>query len=172
MKTANLFQFTLCSIFVLACGVAVLGQDDVAADEHPSRRVRPNLMAELALSPEQRQQIRQINQERRPLIQTAQQRMRQAVRNLDAAIYGDAASDSEVQMRLREFQLAQAEVARIRFASELAVRKILSPEQLTRFRSIRRTFNERREDFRDRRRMRRGLKPPGLFNRQPPPPGT
>jgi Spy/CpxP family protein refolding chaperone len=68
---------------------------------------------------------------------------------------------------LKEFQAAQTHVARLRFESELAIRKVLTPEQLTRFRELRRAFGENRDNLRRGRRGpgnpgggRRGLKPP------------
>jgi periplasmic protein CpxP/Spy len=109
---------------------------------------RPNLMAELNLSADQIQQLKDLNRGRRPRIQDAQLRLREANRALDMAIYADAVNDIEVQTRLREFQAAQAEMARLRFENELAVRKVLTPEQLTKFRELRRRFEEQTRKFR------------------------
>jgi Spy/CpxP family protein refolding chaperone len=118
---------------------------------------RPDLLAELGLSGEQVQQIRRMNQERRPAMMEARRRMGEASRKLDMAIYGDAVSDAEFQTCLKEFQSAQAELARLRFESELSVRKVLTPDQLVRFREIRRRFAEARDSNpRDRRMQRRG----------------
>ena len=74
----------------------------------------------------------------------------------------DTVSDEEVQARLKEVQAAQAELVRLRFENELAVRKVLTPEQLVRFRELRQRFEQMRENFQDKRRdMRRdgGLPP-------------
>ena len=124
---------------------------------------RPNLLAELGLSPEQVQQIRKMNQERRPAMMQAQRRMRLANRDLDMAIYTDNFSDPDYQARLKEFQAAQAEMNRLRFESELSVRKVLTPEQLVKFRELRAHFADRRrdnmQDRRDQRRDGRGLAP-------------
>jgi Spy/CpxP family protein refolding chaperone len=97
----------------------------------------------------------------------AARRLREANRSLDEAIYSDDVNEADFQARLKEFQAAQAEIARLRFESELGVRKILSPEQLFRFREIRRRFAERRigprrqQDVPNERRMRRLGRPPG-----------
>ena len=132
---------------------------------------RPNLLAELGLSPEQVQQIRKMNQERRPAMMQAQRRMRLANRDLDLAIYTDNFSDADYQARLKEFQAAQAEMNRLRFESELSVRKVLTPEQLIKFREIREQYAGRRrdnmQDRRDKRRDGRGLAP----RPDGPPPG-
>ena len=135
--------------------------DGMMNDERPGMQ-RPNLLAELGLSREQIQQIRRMNQERRPAMMEAQRRMREANRNLDMAIYGDAVSDAEFQTRLKEFYAAQAELARLRFESELSVRKVLTPEQLVRFRELRRRFAEERKDNQQRRQQRRNRDMPPM----------
>ena len=168
MKNLTLF-LALIAAFLLVSPVAY-SQDGPPPDEmtdldRPDQR-RPNLLAELGLTPEQIQQVRRLNQERRPALMAAQTRMREANRNLDMAIYSDTVSDKEFQTRLQEFQAAQAELARLRFDGELAVRKILTPEQLVRFRELRRRFAEMRNNRQDRRFPRdRQDRPAG------PPPG-
>jgi periplasmic protein CpxP/Spy len=133
---------------------------DGPGDERPDGR-RPNVLAELGLSREQMQQIGRMNQERRPAIRDARQRMGDAARDLDIAIYSDAVNDADVKARLKEFQAAEAELSRLRFESELAVRKILTPEQLIKFRDLRRQFaEERRKGAANRRMQRREGGPP------------
>ena len=136
----------------------------------PAEQQRPNLLGELGLSPEQTQQLRRMNIERKPRIEAANRRLREANRNLDQVIYGDSVDDGEFQIRLKEFQAAQAEVARIRFESELNVRRILTPDQLVKFRDIRRQFAETRREMKQQnapmqnqrqfRKLNRGLPPP------------
>ena len=132
---------------------------------------RPNLLAELGLSPEQVQQIRKMNQERRALTMRAQRRMGEANRALNEAIYADNFSDADYQVKLKEFQAAQTEVDRLRFESEVSVRKVLTPEQLVKFRELREQFAQKRrenmQERRDQRRDGRGLAP----RRDGPPPG-
>ncbi len=140
MKRILLFLF-------LIVAVTALSPDAIAQDGPPPEEIegeeperRPNLLAELGLSPEQIQQVRRINQERRPKMVEARRRMGEASRNLDMAIYGDAVSDTEFQAR----------------------RKVLNPEQLVRFREIRRRFAEARRNNNSRRRMQmrgRDLRP-------------
>ena len=48
--------------------------------------------------------------------------------------------EATFQASLKELQLAQAEAAKLRFLNELGVRKILTPDQLARFRELRRKF--------------------------------
>lgn len=105
---------------------------------------RTNALRQLGLTRQQLQRIRFLNQERKPLMDAAQLRLRQANRSLDEIIYSDNAADADILARLKDFQLAQAEVAKIRFMNELSVRRILTPEQLTRFRQLRERFDQSR----------------------------
>lgn len=77
----------------------------------------------------------------------AQKRLRDATIALDQAIYADTLVEGEFETKLKEQQLAQAEVIRVRSMGELAIRKILTPEQLVKFRELRQQFeNMRREN--------------------------
>jgi Spy/CpxP family protein refolding chaperone len=156
MKHIKLFLFIF--ILALAAATPAFSQDgpppDSVADDDRGER-RPNLFAELGLSPEQVQSIRRLNQARRPQMMDAQRRLREANRDLDISIYSDATPDAEFNSRLKEYQTAQAEVARLRFEGELSVRKVLTAEQLVRFRELRRRFAEARNAEQNNRRMRR-----------------
>lgn len=174
MKKLNLFNLLFAGLAIFSAFSGVSAQEEIPTDapksETRSGGRRPNLLRELGLSVEQTQRIRQLNADRKPLHQQAQQRFREAMRNLDQAIYADTVNEAEVQTRLKEVQAAQAEIARIRATSELEVRKILTPDQLVKFRELRRRFAEMRENFDDRRenRARDGNKnaPNRRFNRQ------
>lgn len=163
MKRLILFPLVF-SIMLLISGAA-FGQDARPDPEkglppvRPQRDERPNLFAALGLTPEQARQLRQINQERKPEMMAAQRRMRMANRDLDMAIYADVVNDDDVQARLKEFSDAQAEAARLRFTSELAVRKVLTPDQLIRFRDLRRRFAESRQNMQKQQPAQNGERP-------------
>lgn len=149
------------SFFILAAALLLaapaFAQDvprpDVPPRERPmAEEGRPNLLRELGLSQEQMQEIRRMNQARRPLMEDATRKLREANRALDMAIYADSLNESDVTARLRDFQLAQGEVAKLRFQGELELRKILTPEQLNKFRALREQFGRRREMRQNRRR--------------------
>jgi len=74
---------------------------------------------------------------------------------VDEAIYADTADDSLIKTRLAELQSAQSKAASLRFEKELAIRRVLTPEQLIRFRDFRRKFEELRRTMDERRRDRR-----------------
>lgn len=131
---------------------------------------RPNLLQELGLTREQIQAVRRINQERKPVEQAARKRFQDANRSLNMAIYSDNVDEADFQAKLSEFQSAQAEMARIKFANELAVRRVLTPDQLVKFRDLRQRFADIRENRQNRpvdpparralQRFRRGNQPP------------
>lgn len=161
MKYTKLFLFLL--VVLVGGTVTALGQDGPPPTpedgrppaDRPNDR-RPNLLAELGLSPEQVQQLRRMNRERRPLMIQAEQRVGAASEALDLAIYADTFSEADYQARLKDFQTAQAEVARLRFEGEMSVRKVLTPEQLVKFRGIREQFAKQRRENMQNRRDRRG----------------
>ncbi len=109
-----------------------------SASKRPAQK--PDLLLELGLTQDQVQRIRLINRDKKPVMEAANRRLREANRNLDQAIYADFVDDNLVQMRLAEFQAAQADLMRLRFMNELAVRRLLTPEQLSKFIDLRRRF--------------------------------
>jgi len=152
-KLLNILLLLMCASF------CIMGQNEPAVDPPNQQfggpnRVRPNLLRELGLSPEQIQQLRRMRSARRPVEQEARRRFREANRSLNEAIYADSTSDEEVRTRLKEFQLAQAELARTKFTGELADRKVLTPEQLAKFRELRGRFAAARGNIEQRRQRR------------------
>jgi Spy/CpxP family protein refolding chaperone len=110
------------------------------------QRVRPrggNLMRRLSLTPEQRRQLREIRSQGEPETRELTRRVRLARRALDEAIYSDAVEESLVERRARELSAAQAALVRLRAATELKVRRVLTPEQLKTFRELRRQAQRR-----------------------------
>ena len=143
-------------IVALAFSGAAHGQDTKPEGQpqpnaNQPQDVRTNVLRQLGLSPDQVQKIRRVNMERKPLMEEANRRLREANRTLNEAIYADQVNDEEVQARLKELQLAQAEVAKIRFTNELSVRRILTSEQLVRFRDLRQRFEQVRQNIDSRR---------------------
>lgn len=158
MKNFNFFSFVLIGFLMAFSFFSVTAQDETQQDvPKPSanQEQRPKLMEQLGLTPEQIQAIRRINSEKKPLLREAQNRLREANRGLDEAIYSDSPNEADVQARLKEVHQAQAEVTRIRSTNELAVRRILTAEQITKFRELRRQFNGKLNNRQMQRRNRR-----------------
>lgn len=135
----------------------------------PQADVRGNALRELGLSQEQRLQIRRINEGRREALENANRRVREAMRALDAAVYADQLDEKAVQERLAELQAAQSSAHSLRFEKELAIRRVLTPEQLVRFRSIREEFEQRRMASDEIRRERRDMRPGHRMGDRMPP---
>lgn len=152
MKNPNLKSLFIFAVLLFASFTFAGAQNlqDAPKDE----KMRPmELFKRLGLSQEQVQQIRRINQEKQPLMREAQKRFREANRALDLAIYADTVDENEIQTRLKEAQTAHDEMIKIRSSIELAVRKVLTAEQLAKFRQFReemmRQDQERRMQNRD-----------------------
>lgn len=148
----NKIIYALLGVVLLA--TVALGQNGGGDDpKQPGaglpQDIRVNVLRQLGLSQEQMQRIRRLNMARKPMLDDAQKQLGQAMHALDEAIYADAVVEPNIQARLKDVQLAQAEVARLRFMNELAVRRILTPEQLIRFRELRRRFGAIRPNGQD-----------------------
>lgn len=147
MKKFNLsFIFTICLAALTTVGaVTVIGQDVRTAVPTPTPEAaqnpqRPELLRQLGLTQDQVVKIRRLNSSRKPQLDAAQDRLKRAMMLLDQAIYADVLDEADVIAKVKEAQQAQGEVQRLRFFNELAVRKILSPDQLVRFRQLREGF--------------------------------
>lgn len=147
MKKFNLpvLIFTALSLIFLLAPVSA--QVETPPGDAPRRNLdqprRPNLLAELNLSPDQIRQIRLLNREQQPIIRAAKRRVHEAKQSLDEAIYADNADEAGIQTRLKELQTAQAELFKVVATTEYAVRKTLNPDQIVRFREVRRRHQER-----------------------------
>jgi Spy/CpxP family protein refolding chaperone len=138
---------TLFALLIFAFGISTaFAQENPQNDEtrpNANRQDKPNLMRFLGVTPEQVRQIKEIKQTNREAIQLAERRQRIAKRELDEAIYGDNLDENIVQNKLKIFQIAQAELLKLRTADELAIRKVLTPEQLVKFREFRQRFMQK-----------------------------
>lgn len=151
-----------CSSIVMTAFVASALAQDVTVTPPSREAIRPqnserspdlrmDVLQQLGLTQDQIRQIRKTNMERRPLLIEAQAKVREANRSLDDAIYSDTVDEQLVKNRLHQAQLAQSEVIKLRFMNEFAIRQILTPEQLARFRELRQRFSGNREDSQVRR---------------------
>lgn len=137
--------FLILVFLFLFAGFSAAQEEDASPEQNKQAR-RPNLLRELGLTQEQVQQIRQLNSENREKLREAQIRVREAARNLDQAVYADVLDEELLKTRLRNLQEAQAELTKLRSAAELAVRKVLTAEQLIRFRELREKFMQMRRN--------------------------
>lgn len=107
-------------------------QDAPSAEDETSRPGNDGgMLARLNLTPEQSAQIVGIRRQSQAEGVVLMQRLRRARRALDASIYADNVDDKSVEGNAREVAAAQAEVIRLRAVTELRLRRVLNPEQLT-----------------------------------------
>jgi Spy/CpxP family protein refolding chaperone len=163
MKLQTFFRITLLAT-MLFIGAKVFAQD-AKNDEQPQQTPQPvadnkiTLLRHLGLTREQIQQILRINAERKPLMDAAQRRMSETTKQLDDTIYADNFDEREFQERLKNLQQDQAEVSRIRFSTEFAIRRVLTAEQLVKFRVLHDRFEAAQRNIQNQRRER-------ILNRQ------
>jgi Spy/CpxP family protein refolding chaperone len=127
-------------------------------------QINPNdpatILGHLNLSPDQITQMRSIQSESVPQAQQLNRQLNQARRALDEAIYADNADEALVEQRARDVAEAQAALVRFRAQTELRVRRILTPEQLQKFRELRAdAIRERQQERRTQRRLERQTNP-------------
>lgn len=149
MKKFNFLVVILFSLILFLSFNTIKAQDEMPPDvphRQNMRENRPDLISTLNLTTEQRQQIRRVNQEKKPLVVAAQQKLREATEKLDQSIYADSFNENEFQTSLKSVQAAQSELIKIRFNNELAIRKILTIEQLIKFRDLREQFRQKMEN--------------------------
>ena len=102
----------------------------------------------LNLTPDQIERIRAINEQNRAQWRAARQQLNQAQRALEEAIYSDTADEAVIEESARAVATAQGEVVRLRALTELNIRRVLTPDQLSTLRNLRR---QARSALRDRR---------------------
>jgi Spy/CpxP family protein refolding chaperone len=117
----------------------------------------------LNLTSDQMAKIRAIREQNKVEGQSVRRRVNQAQRALDQAIYSDNVSEAEVDQRARELAEAQAAEVRMRATTELNIRRVLTPEQLNTFRTIR---QERIRQAQIKRRLENGNSQGPLRNRR------
>jgi Spy/CpxP family protein refolding chaperone len=183
-KRATTMATMLFLLFFAASVSQVLAQtgDEAVPADAAQGNQDANWVTVLDLTPDQVARIRAIRQQNRLEWQTAKQRVNQAQRALDQAIYSDDASEAVIEQRAREVAEAQAAEVRLRARTELGIRRVLTPEQLNTFRTIRQQrireaqMNRRLENANKQRplgnrRLENGINPPPIRDRSEAQPG-
>jgi Spy/CpxP family protein refolding chaperone len=70
-------------------------------------------------------------------------RWQQARRSMDAAMYADDSTDEQIKELTKEAMAAQSDLLKERTLTEYMIRKVLTPEQLVRFRELRDSLIQR-----------------------------
>lgn len=105
-----------------------------------------DLIRQLNLTPEQREQIRTIRGDRQVERALINQQLRAANRALEEALDADAPDEAVVEQRVREVAAGQASVMRMRIMTEIRIRRVLTPEQRATLKSLQQeAMKDRRE---------------------------
>lgn len=129
------------AILVLMTGASTSHATSKELQQRPERRIVRQFedpIRQLNLTAEQREQIRAINQlvhEERAALEL---RRRETSRALEEALEADFPDEAVIEQRLRDLAEAQAASMRMRVLTEVRIRRVLTPEQLETWRTMRR----------------------------------
>ncbi|MGH9827507.1 MAG: Spy/CpxP family protein refolding chaperone [Blastocatellia bacterium] len=139
-----------------------------ARNPGPNQQRQNNLMQriirELGLSPEQERRMQQIRQAHGDDVIAAGRRIRQARRALDQAMMSEQYDEKEVNRRIDELAQAQYEQVRLKQHIRAEIRRVFTPEQVTRFLQIQREIQQEQREQRNMELERQdgsGQRPPG-----------
>jgi Spy/CpxP family protein refolding chaperone len=119
---------------------------------------------ELNLSPEQREQIRAFRLQTQEERANINRRLRESTIALEQELDADNPNEGVIEQRIRDVAAMQAAQMRMRILSEVRLRQILTPEQRSLWRELRRAARNRRErPFENR---REGIQNPRRFPNQ------
>jgi Spy/CpxP family protein refolding chaperone len=125
---------------------------------------------QLNLTPEQREQIRAIREDKKKERAEIALRVREANRALEEALDSDTPDEAVVEQRMRDLGAAQAAAMRMRILTEVRIRKVLTREQLVILRGLRlqarRTDRQRMRDERQQQRRQILNGAPALQNQR------
>jgi Spy/CpxP family protein refolding chaperone len=158
------FAFTLLALSAQPVRAQDASPTTAQQQDGAATQINPNdpatILGHLNLSSEQITQMRSIQSESVPQAKQLNQRLVQARRSLDEAIYSDNVDESLIEQRARDVAEAQAALVRFRAQTELRVRRILTTEQLQTFRNLRdQAILNRQQQRRIERRLERQANP-------------
>jgi Spy/CpxP family protein refolding chaperone len=134
-----IFRITLL-VIALLLGAVVTTHGQTTADTQPDAPLTqeaPDLLGRLHLTPEQRQQIRQIQRDMKDERALVNQRLRESNRALQDALDAGSVDENLIEQRIQAVNAAQNAQLRMRIETEIRIRRVLNPEQLAILREIR-----------------------------------
>lgn len=137
-RTAAAGRGFLLALVLSVCAVSAWGQENqVGPQQTQAIQAGGDPIRQLNLTPEQVGKIRAIREQNKDERFLVNQRLRQAQRAMDDAVNADNPSEALVEQRARELAEAQTAATRMRALTEVRIRRILTPEQLARLRTLR-----------------------------------
>ncbi|MCM3904122.1 MAG: periplasmic heavy metal sensor [Pyrinomonadaceae bacterium] len=169
-KAMLLVVATVATSLLVATPSYALGAYQQPQPDSQQRPAGDDPIRELNLTPEQRERIRAIREQLQAERATINQRLGEANQALDEALDADNPDESMIEQRLRDVAAAQAAVMRMRVLTEVRIRRVLTPEQLTTLRILRQQARnlrrERQRDNMERRRQERIDRRRGVQNQR------
>lgn len=165
---------TLLALLAVMGFPATAGSVSAQIAQQPSAAPEPqqqggDLIRQLNLTPEQREQIRSIRVNNSSERAAIKNHLDDANRELEDALNSENPDEALVEQRLREVASAQAAAMRMRILTEIRIRRVLTSEQRKLLRSLQleaqRSRRERRLDNAVQRQERRDARTRGLNQR-------
>lgn len=190
MKTILMHRPWLSSILFVVLALFATGTADAQSgivsqqDMNTNQQTAPpeDPITQLNLTPEQRQQIRTIREQRKDDRATINARLRESRIALRRAMDAENPNEVQIEQLARELGEAQAASIRLQAVTEAKIRRVLNPEQLRILRELRAQAQDARRERqlqeggnglrgRGLRNQRNGILPPERRNqnRQPRP---
>jgi len=105
------------------------------------------MAAELGLSEQQKQQVREIMQKNRPQCEPLIKQKRAEQAALRALVQADRIDEAAIRAQAARVGALEADLALQRAHSGQEIRKVLNPDQVRKFRELRATCDQRQEKF-------------------------
>lgn len=145
MKHSGQILMLLATLTLFTAVQAVPAQPAQQQPGTPEAQGAGDLIRQLNLTPEQREQIRSIREQNKTERAAINERLRESKRALEAELNSDNPDEAVVEGRVRDVAAAQAAAMRMRILTEVRVRRVLNPEQRIILRSLQQQAKDRRE---------------------------
>jgi Spy/CpxP family protein refolding chaperone len=126
----------LLAVIGFPAAAPVSGQNVQQPAATPEPQQGGDLIRQLNLTPEQREQIRAIRGDKQVERSLINQQLRETNRALQEALEADVPDEAVVEQRVREVAAVQASVMRMRIMTEIRIRRVLTPEQRALLKSL------------------------------------
>ena len=108
----------------------------------PESQQPGDLIRQLNLTPEQREQIRSIREDKQAERSAINQQLRESNRALQDALDTDNPEEAVIEQRVRDVAAAQASAMRLRILTELRIRRVLTSDQRSILKSLQQQARE------------------------------
>lgn len=141
---------TLLALLAVIGFPAAVPSVSAQATQQPAAAPEPqqggDLIRQLNLTAEQREQIRSIREDKKAERAAVNQRLRETNRALEETLDTDNPDEAVIEQRVRDLAAAQAAAMRIRILTELRIRHVLTTEQRNLLRSLQQQARELQRD--------------------------